>query len=250
MIYLSRKYRNWYEIFGYVDKGKRPLRVIMWNGVSLSAPQDMPLLEVLHEVYYSRDYTPPGFEIRPSDQVVDIGANVGIFSIYAAHRTKKTIHAYEPFPPTIEYLRANLENNGIHNVVVHQCAVTSTSIESARLFLSNSIGGHRLFQANDQEVLEQYIEVPTVTLPEIMERQKMKIIDHLKIDCEGAEGVIFSSTSTDYLKRIQKIALEFHDNVSSLNHKEIIALFEKSGFSCSVKWNRQFPVGYIYAKRN
>jgi FkbM family methyltransferase len=249
LFYLVRKYRNFREVFNYVDRGKRPVRLVFWNGISIRAPQDLPLLEVAHEVFWSKDYTPPGFEIGSDFTVVDIGANVGIFSIYAARRTKRMIHAYEPFPTAIEYLRTNLKSNGIQNVVIHQCAVSHQE-GSAKLFLSNSIGGHRLFQANDQEVLHHSVEVPAITLPEIMEREKIEIIHHLKMDCEGAEGAILSSTPRDYLRRIQRIALEFHDNVSPLNHEEIRALLEKSGFFCSVRWESKFPVGYIYARSN
>jgi hypothetical protein len=47
------------------------------------------------------------------------------------------------------------------------------------------------------------------------------------MDCEGSEGAIFTSTSKRYLQRIKKISLEFHDNVSLLNHHQIQEVLKK-----------------------
>jgi hypothetical protein len=80
-----------------------------------------------------------------------------------------------------------------------------------------------------------------------MDGNNLEQIDFLKIDCEGAEGPILQSTPNSYLKRIRKIALEFHDHLSELNHKDIQNILKGAGFNIRLKWDEKSPFGYIYA---
>ena len=66
------------------------------------------------------------------------------------------------------------------------------------------------------------------------------------MDCEGAEGTILRSMHPDYLRRIKKIVMEFHDNLSPLDHNELKSLLEKAGFSTSLRWDSKKPTGYLY----
>jgi len=81
----------------------------------------------------------------------------------------------------------------------------------------------------------------------IMDEYSLSQIDFLKLDCEGSEGAIFASTPREYLRRIRKISLEFHDNVSSLRHEEIQRLLEDMEFQTALRWNGKSPYGYLYA---
>ena len=74
-------------------------------------------------------------------------------------------------------------------------------------------------------------------------------IDFLKLDCEGGEGEIITSLSLDELKKIEKIAIEFHDNHSILNHTEILEKLIASGFKTILSWAGESCFGYIYGKR-
>jgi hypothetical protein len=67
------------------------------------------------------------------------------------------------------------------------------------------------------------------------------------MDCEGSEGFILTSTSEEYLRRIRKIAIEFHDNVSILHHSQIKELLENLGFAVDLRWEGNGPFGYLYA---
>jgi hypothetical protein len=82
-----------------------------------------------------------------------------------------------------------------------------------------------------------------------MDDRKLCKIDYLKIDCEGSEGTIFECLSEDDLRRVRKIGMEFHDNLSSLNHDEIEDRLLSAGFKTQVEWDGKSPFGYIYAKR-
>jgi FkbM family methyltransferase len=136
-------------------------------------------LSDVNEVY--RDYDLSG--IGNDDSVLDIGANIGGFTIYAAKRAKKVI-AIEPV--NAKELQANIHLNNLQNVEVIEGALASNP-------------GPVLVSWKNKEK-----EVPGYTFQEIME--KTGPIDFLKCDCEGAEW----SIDPRDLKNIRRIELELH----------------------------------------
>ena len=59
-----------------------------------------------------RDYDVPRMQIRPNDIVVDIGANQGVFTCYAAYHGAR-VYAFEPFPQSFETLQENVREQWI-----------------------------------------------------------------------------------------------------------------------------------------
>ncbi len=111
-------------------------------------------------------------------------------------------------------------------------------------------GGHLLSSHSAEGELRDHVEVSTTTLERIIRDNSLEQIDFLKLDCEGVEGQILQSTPKDQLRKIRKIAMEFHDNVSSLSHDEILELLEDQGFSCWLDWDGKSSFGYLYGRAN
>jgi FkbM family methyltransferase len=244
---LRSRYQNWPELALGRWRAQRPRRVVLRDGLVIeSAPGD--LLGIAEEIFFAQVYAPRGFEIGPADVVVDIGANVVAFTLYAARRTQRTVYAYEPFPGNLAFLERNVRRNGLHNALLRNQAVCERA-GVARLFLSESPAGHLLFDRNLNGPLEHYVEVPATTLAELIEEHGLQQIDLLKLDCEGAEGAILGSAQACDLRRVRRIALEFHDNVSSLDHRELDALLRGHGFQTRLRWDGRSPFGYLYALR-
>ncbi len=67
--------------------------------------------------------------LRPGDTFVDIGANLGLFSLIAAHLVgpKGRVHAFEPCAKTLERLRGNVALNRFTNVTVHDLALSDSA---------------------------------------------------------------------------------------------------------------------------
>lgn len=85
-------------------------------------------LLIINEVWYRHYYDPPELQIAESDIVLDIGANKGFFSIYAAmHASKGRVYAFEPAPQIFAMLRENIRLNNLENIVAEQCAVAETN---------------------------------------------------------------------------------------------------------------------------
>lgn len=64
--------------------------------------------------------------LRPGDVFVDVGANIGLFTLIAAHRVGRTghVHAFEPCSKTYRRLDANVQLNHLTNVSCHQLALS------------------------------------------------------------------------------------------------------------------------------
>jgi FkbM family methyltransferase len=69
----------------------------------------------LHEICTDKLYFQEGISILPGDIVFDVGANIGVFTLYAAKQGAH-IYAYEPIPPTFEVLQQNIHLHGFDNI--------------------------------------------------------------------------------------------------------------------------------------
>jgi FkbM family methyltransferase len=215
----------------------------------LSGPANHPLLQMAEEIFHARLYTPDGWDLQAGGVVVDIGANIGVFSLLAAERQSSRVFAFEPYPENIRFLKQNVSANRMMNVTICESAVSDLS-GWQRLYVNTNPAGHSLYVTSAVDGGPDDVRIPTTTLPEIMDTNHLDRVDFLKIDCEGSEGAILLSTPADYLKRIGRLAIEFHDNVSVIPHDEIQALLEQHGFRTALRWDVATPFGFLYARQN
>ncbi len=128
--------------------------------------------------------------VKEGDIVVDLGANIGYYTLLAARLVgeKGKVYAFEPEPINYSLLLKNIELNGYDNVVAMQKAVSNVT-EKVRLFLdSQDTGAHTIYQPGDKR---EFIEVESVTLDEFF-KDKEHPIDVIKMDVEGAEMAALS----------------------------------------------------------
>jgi FkbM family methyltransferase len=243
-----RRFKNYGDITLSIVQGQNPATVTLRNGLQIHAPKDIALLPMIDDIFFKNVYTPTNLPILGDDVVVDIGANIGVFTLLASSRTQETVHAFEPFPQNVEFLKKNIHMNNLHKVITHRFAVCS-EVGSAKLFLSKTSTGHLLFDRNIEGRLSRHIEVPTTTLQRIIDDNALDRIGFLKLDCEGSEGSILVSTPVSYFKTIRKIAMEFHDNVAELKHDDIVGFLREAGFATTLNWDGKSPFGYLYGRR-
>jgi FkbM family methyltransferase len=147
----------------------------------------------------------------PSDSVIiDIGANIGVFALYAIHQGANKVFAYEPNSASFQCLQKNIERNGLAlKISAHQLAVTSKPDQQVKFPVASSVYNSVLANDSDQE----YEIVNTTSLDRIA--QSLQTIDLAKIDCEGGEyDILFNSH--DVLNKIQQLKLEYHN--AQLDH--------------------------------
>jgi len=136
--------------------------------------------------------------VRDGHTVVDIGANIGYFTLLAARLVGKKgkVYAFEPEPRNYSILLKNIALNGYENVAPMPKAV-SNAAGIARLYLSSKdIGAHTIRQYHDKRQFDEkesgeFVEVESVTLDELFDDKKQPI-DVIKMDIEGAEMAAIS----------------------------------------------------------
>lgn len=185
----ARRYRNWLELERERSAGRTPHHVVLRSGEQFRAPDDTNLIRLVQGVYARGYYTPSGFEIGDDDVVVDVGANVGTFSVYAAKRSQGRMLAIEPFPDNVSCLEHNLKLNGCRKVEVFPGALGKRH-GTAALYVRASGAAHQLFPEAQHGAIKDSIEVPLRTLPSLLGERGFERVDTLKLDCEGAEGLI------------------------------------------------------------
>ncbi len=237
--------QNWFETALPIATHKIPARVILKNGIRFESHSIF--WADIHAIFFQKIYNPHYLPIEKDDIVVDIGANIGVFTVWAAFKTRNTVYAYEPFPDNYEALEQNIRANGLNNIMPHRLAVSDKS-GTELIFYSGKSQHHHLKKVAPGAT-DKYLEVSSIVLRDIMDNNHIDRIDFLKLDCEGSEGIILRSTSEDYLRRIRKIAMEFHNHLSEFAHDQIQNLLEGAGFTTNLDWDGKSKVGYLYAWR-
>jgi len=131
-------------------------------------------------------------ELEAGDVVIDVGANVGYYTLIAAKLVgpQGRVYAFEPDPTAFALLTTNIELNGYTNVVAINEALGSEPGE-LELFLSRTNhGDHRLYDPGDDRVA---VTVKVTTLDAAL--ADVHGIDLIKIDTQGAECSILEGAS-------------------------------------------------------
>jgi FkbM family methyltransferase len=125
--------------------------------------------------------------IRPGDVVIDVGANVGYYTLLAAHRVGRggRVYAVEPAANTRRLLRQNLRLNGLNNVTVIAAAAWDEAA-AGRLHLADvNCGSSSLRALGAGEPVE---EVSLVRLDDVILAEDRSRVSLIKLDIEGAEA--------------------------------------------------------------
>jgi FkbM family methyltransferase len=168
------------------------------------------------EIWHERCYD--AFAVEHPRCAVDVGANIGVFSLYQVmvNHAERVI-AFEPSPEVFSRLAKNIEVNGIKNVRAVNAAVGD---EPGTLSFAES-----RMSANGRVSETGTLKVPCVRLDD--ELRDVPSIDILKIDTEGYETHVLRGAS-ETLKKTERIALELHYPGEL---QEIEAIVSSLGFS-------------------
>jgi FkbM family methyltransferase len=125
-------------------------------------------------------------EIRKGDVVLDVGANIGYYTLIFAKLVGENgkVFAFEPDPSNFALLKKNVEINGYKNITLVQKAV-SNKTGKTKLYLSDrNLGDHRIYDSHDGR---RCIEIDAIRLDDYFKNYNGKI-DFIKMDIQGAEG--------------------------------------------------------------
>ncbi len=89
--------------------------------------------------------------LKPGDCFLDIGANVGFYSVLASRIVGATgqVHSFEPFPRNVDYLQKHIELNRLTNVTVHPLALSDGPARTMTFATSVDPSSGRLLRDSD-----------------------------------------------------------------------------------------------------
>ncbi len=186
------------------------------NRITVRVPKRLML--IFKEIFLSDVYAIDDLKKNLSENsvVVDIGANVGFFSMLVLSKVKvKKVFAFEPIPSNLEIFQRTIAANPIlqNSLVLTQAAVTGKPQSHLELHLdgTNELTENASVFSGFESTHSVKINVPSITFSEIFQKHKLEQIDFLKMDCEGSEFDIIYNTDPILLKRIKKMMVEVHD---------------------------------------
>lgn len=152
--------------------------------------------------------------LRRDDLFVDIGANIGSYTILAAGHVGASVVSVEPVPKTFEHLRNNISINQVANkVVAYNLALGN---EKGQISFTSTLDTmNHVATASESNT----IQVPVDTLDAIMEKEKEPVL--LKIDVEGFEtNVLKGASQTLSKENLKAIIIELNGSGAKYGYDE------------------------------
>ena len=170
-----------------------------------------PLLDYLQEKKIS------------GDVFIDIGANIGIVSIYASS-IFKNVYSFEPEQTNHGYLKENINLNNIKNIKVFNMCVSDIS-GHVTLNVRDQFAHHGITSSH-ASTIKSRVEVVSVTLDEFLLEHDISKVDVLKVDVEGAEWLVLKGAQNSLVSgKIELIIFEYQPSQITVEH--ITYIFEK-----------------------
>lgn len=156
---------------------------------------------VVREIFEENVYEVNDTHFNRGGVVVDIGANIGTFAIYAGQYASK-VYAIEPEPHNLEALKNNIALNSMEDRVVP--LPYGISDYKGTAVIHDSGGGSSI---KDDGMFGTEIEV--MSLNDLFKLYSIESVDVLKIDVEGSELEIILGASKENLNKCKYITMEF-----------------------------------------
>lgn len=156
---------------------------------------------VVREIFSENVYEVHQTHFERGGDIIDIGANIGAFSMLAGRYNKK-VYAIEPEPHNLEALKRNIELNKMEDRII-VCPYAISDYKGTAT-IHDSGGGSSI---KDDGAFGAEVEV--MTLDNLFELYHITNVDVMKIDVEGAEVEIILGASKENLNKCKYITMEF-----------------------------------------
>ncbi|HEX5393793.1 MAG TPA: amino acid adenylation domain-containing protein [Rhodocyclaceae bacterium] len=263
----------------------------LWNAASHLLPDGAPVAHlnknetdyIYNEIFVLQAYLRHGITLSEGDCVLDAGANIGLFSVFACRLANKLkLFSFEPNPAAYACLQANAEAWGGNCEV--QCLAHGLSRENKSAELTffeglSLLSGFYADAATEKEVVRNYVanQDPGVsddpaleaevgrmiddrlrartvsaqlrTLSQVIADHGLEQIDLLKINVEKSELDVLLGLGTDDWPKLRQLVIEV-DRQENL--EPITALLQRHGFQVVVEQDpllQNTDLCYVYAKR-
>lgn len=184
-----------------------------------------------------------------SYNIIDIGAQSGLYTLFAKFIPKSTFYAFEPFPSSFKLLNDNIKLNNIDNVKTYNIGI-SDKIGETTLNVCNSHNGLHTIGENVKRFNDiSKITIKTDTIDNLFYDKDIPV-DYIKIDTEGWEYHILNGAKNTIKKYKPKLQIEWNlKNMEQCNvtPKDLIKLFNELKYKAVNKIDEELFLEYNYS---
>jgi amino acid adenylation domain-containing protein/FkbM family methyltransferase len=248
-------------------------------------PNGMPIVHLnpretefrYRQIFEDRAFFPHGITLYPGDRVFDVGAHIGLFSLFINQMADDlSIYAFEPIPSLCEVLRLNRDLHGLANLTVleYGLAREAKEIRFTDDPHASILSGRAEDDAQDQEVLKndrftqqrespgglgssrildelpaqqlraEHVTCTMRTLSDVMREHAIDRIDLLKVDAgKSALDVLLGVRPEDWPK-IRQVVAQVHDHDGRLDRT--LALLRQQGYQVTAEPDEESRQGRIH----
>lgn len=201
------------------------------NGLKFKIHTGNSDINNITEIFATPAYTKFLNSVSMLSNIVDVGANIGLFSIAAASRlTQGKVFSFEPNPYILPLLKENIAlNNLASRIQIYPLGVAKHKGLFEMNFAPGDWGGASLFKDELTSAKSQEFKIDRLSLSDIFSLTKLESIHLLKIDAEGAELEILKGAKTPDFKKIRSIFVEYHEPRVSPN--DLSKILTQNGFT-------------------
>jgi FkbM family methyltransferase len=177
---------------------------------------------------------------KPQEVLVDVGANVGMYTIWAAMTRAVRVFAFEPESQNYAILYQNIVRNNLSKQVTGFCAALSDESGFSSLYLSEFVAGssvHTYGAEHDYKLQPRASAITqgciATTLDHLVATGVVPVPDHIKIDVDGIEHKVLAGCRTVLANpAVKSVLVEINTNLAE--HRALIAQLGSAGFSYSM----------------
>lgn len=164
-------------------------------------------------------YTYPGLDYAAQRTILDVGCNIGAFSLFAlSQNPNAVVVGVEVDDENAAIAKINLKGKA----AVYHARLGYETGDFVLETLPYTSGSHRVVRRGEHKVIAPEgwetttieITAKTITLEQVMKRRKWERINLLKLDCEGAEYDIITGATIEALAACDHIIGEYHDGIA------------------------------------
>jgi FkbM family methyltransferase len=160
---------------------------------------------VIREIWCESVYECNEDEFNDTGICVDLGANIGVFSVWAEAHGATRVLAVEPEPNNIKLLERNIELNKCQAIEVVEVGISNYS---GNAVISDEEGGSTIKDTKDGTSIQ------VETLEWLWNKYELEFIDVLKVDIEGSEADVILNTPKEILNYCRYITIEVDNRTS------------------------------------
>lgn len=170
--------------------------------------------------------------IKEGDTVIDIGANIGYYTLLFAKWVGPTgkVYAFEPEPTNFQLLEKNVKANNYKNITIFQKAVSDKNDKLSFYISDESSAANQLFKP---QKFSQIIDVDSVKLDECLPIDEK--INFIKLDIQGAEGTAIKGMNSILKNNSNTVIMQewWPDAIKKygMDSDEHLKILEKLGYS-------------------